>query len=428
MYRFLVALSFLLCACGEHDSNDNAPPTTTTATTLKSLFELQPADFKERRTLQVNGTAGQGLGSGVSVHAGEVLLITASGTLQTPWGQVGPDGSPALGGTSFQLINRRVFALYGRIHGNVFPVNYETALIAPDTGPLELLVNGCEDCANSGNFTVDVYSQPVEGVALAETPSVTDNTVTRSSTVQVTATTGWALSGIQVRKGQKLFVQATGTVEANGETLTADGAEGWLAGEPYLVVNATPHRLYGRVGGNVFELGTNAALLAPATGELELVINHANEATGGFDVTVGLGVVPARGLIGADTADFARATAELRPAMEWTPTSLVLKKGDPLLVRATGQLTGDDPDLFDKPLDAFGSSALGGTSFLPSRFLFALYGRVGGQVVLLGAQNALLAPADGTLELAVNGFSDCTSACDVQGAFSVEVRGPSHPQ
>jgi hypothetical protein len=182
----------------------------------------------------------------------------------------------------------------------------------------------------------------------------------------------------------------------------------------------------------VFDVGGDEALLAPDTGILSLAVNDASGVSGFFQVSVGSGVVPARGLESVAVDGFTQnASVVVPPDGSWHASGVTVHKGDPVVLSATGTLTGQP--LGGLPsVDAFGEGAFGGTSFLLSNHpVFALFGRVGTETFLAGTENAILAPSDGELSLAVNAQVGCSTdggiapaQCLVNGLFTAAVRAP----
>ncbi len=413
----------------------------------KSIYLLTSSDFATRRDELVAAATPACAGSCGAVQKGDVLLITASGSLTTSLGVVGPEGSSAWGGNPYTFVNRRAYGLFGRINQNVFFVGRETVVIAPDTGTLELLVNTCTPSAQftcgaaaTGSFATTIFSKLAAGVTVASSPPLTDNSVVATRTVTVDAAATWQPIGVQLDKGQKVFVSSTGTfsagsrgpVDANGDSTGGNG------GVSFVLTNRFAYRLYGRVDGNVVELGADAAFLSPARGELELVVNHMSDTSGALQVAVSSGVVPARGLLLADTAALTQLANVTVPATgAWATTQVHVAKGDPIVASATGQLAGSSVP--GGSIGPFGEGGIGGNPYvLTNRPRFALFGRVAGQPFFLGGQNTLLSPATGTLELVVNNSPSCStcqscapgptclpcSMCDVQGSFVATIRAP----
>ncbi len=269
MRRFSSALAAFLLGC------TGAP---------RSVYSLTALDFSQRRDELATTSAPSCNGQPcLQVAKGDVLLISAAGSLQTTLGSVGPEGSASWGGSPFVFVNRPAFGLYGRINQSVFLIGREVVIIAPDSGTLEILVNGCTgtppytiDCSTSGSFSVSMFTNLKPEVTIASTPELTDNSIVGTDLTSVSASDPWQDTGIELKKGQKVLLSASGTFSAGGYgQLSADGEPGGMnGGAPYLLVNRFAYRLYGRVDQNVIELGAEASFLSPATGRLELAINQ----------------------------------------------------------------------------------------------------------------------------------------------------------
>lgn len=82
----------------------------------------------------------------------------------------------------------------------------------------------------------------------------------------------WLGSGVTVSRGQKVFVDATGTL-SNGFDANGMFAFG---GASFDLVNFPVSALHGRMADQEFYLGGANALLAPAAGEVELFASNAS--------------------------------------------------------------------------------------------------------------------------------------------------------
>lgn len=418
----LVVLMLMLATCGGlMDSNGPPPPGQTVA---KSVFALSHADFEDEQTFAVSTSTTVG-----AVTKGDLLYFTASGTISTnKVGVVGPDGSPGLGGTAYVLVNRPVFALFGRINQSVFFIGREMVVIVPESGTLELLVNVCMSvpfpgpfdagsssaCPTTGSFSVSVYSKLAQGVTLATLPALGDNTISATTQLQVDAAGGWQATGLQLDKGQKTFVTAAGSFTTRFGASTADGTGG-LGGTSFQLLNRFSNRLYGRVGGVVVDVGSQVVFLSPAGGQLELMVNHSAGTMGALSVEVKKGVVPGRGLFQAEVSSFSQfASRTVGPHGIPVTTGITVDQGDPIVVSASGTLARDG---LSGSITPWGEAGLGGLIFaLGSRPVYALHGRIGSQPFFLGGEGAVLAPASGQLELLVNGVPACaTGTCTPDG-------------
>ncbi|QRN99944.1 hypothetical protein JRI60_13375 [Archangium violaceum] len=407
----LLVGGFCLLGCKTSDEKP-APP--------RSVLELEEKDFTGYASFEV-GQDQSSVDTGLTIHQGQALLIQATGTLQTDIGEVGPEGSTVRRSqTTSCMFPGPAYRLLARIGQRVFPVGEELALVAPEDGPLELLINYCESSI-TGRFSVRVHDTLLEPEVLADSPPLTDNSVLETHTVRVEADTSeWLPTEIQLTKGRKVFITARGTVESGGVNFDANGSKNV---KPLSVL---PHRrafrLHGRIAGKVLDLGRETVFLSPANDRLELLINRTDDTHGGFDVEVGLGVVPARGLGSLRPEDFTQhqpisKTPDFRAPAE---TSFEIEKGTPLLISATGKLfwysrTFPNSDLTCSygPAGCCGSTENGPFPF-PTERPNALYGRIGEQIFHVGEESILLAPASGKLELFINGVSLYTFAdCDI---------------
>jgi hypothetical protein len=81
--------------------------------------------------------------TGQSISMGNSFVVKASGkVISEEYGAFGPDGSTALGGLSFFLVNESVLALFARIGGGTpFKVGLSYMGIAQQTGELQFAIN-----------------------------------------------------------------------------------------------------------------------------------------------------------------------------------------------------------------------------------------------------------------------------------------------
>ncbi|MGR6966284.1 CHAT domain-containing protein [Geodermatophilus sp. URMC 61] len=112
------------------------------------------------------------------------------------------------------------------------------------------------------------------------------------TTVPVAADSGWTRTGIELRAGQQLTIEADGEASlSQGVTTGPDGTEG-AAGAIPVTQEAAPGALIARIGGaEPFRVGESASLTAPADGELFLCVNDRSydDNTGHYNVRVQVG-------------------------------------------------------------------------------------------------------------------------------------------
>ena len=418
----------------------------------KSIFALDATDFNHhngylfsqsgltaqsgslsslRQALSDGGTVvggGAWKATGLTVSKGDVLYIQAAGVLSTTTPnstgsqsfKAGPDGDPEwTGGTTFNLPGRSVLGLFGRVNGAIFPVGSEAALLAPDSGAVELLINDCMGCTTSGELNVTLNSDLKS--SLASEPLITDNSVSSMLIARVEAGADWLDTGLMLDRGTKVFIDAAGMVSDQGGSFDANGASGVFAGTTAKLPSRNWLRLYGRINGRVFELGKSAAFLAPASGKLELVCNSAITTTGSFVVTIQKGVRPARGLPEADPSKLPMpVSATVKSDLTWLTTMLTVERGDPLAFQASGAVSG--AAVSGGSIGPYGSGVeRGGTSsLLPGYSTWSLFARIGRQEFYVGESHVTLAPASGSVELAINGQScGAMTPCPTMGQFNV---------
>jgi hypothetical protein len=112
------------------------------------------------------------------------------------------------------------------------------------------------------------------------------------TTVSVAADSGWTGTGVELRTGQQLTIEADGEASlSQGVTTGPEGTEG-AAGAIPVFQEAAPGALIARIGGaEPFRVGESASLTAPADGELFLCVNDRSydDNTGHYNVRVQVG-------------------------------------------------------------------------------------------------------------------------------------------
>ena len=407
------------------------------------MFEFERDDFTEHDQFKLGAmleTSGvlpgeyQAAGdTAIAVSKGDLILIEATGTIQgevtpgQPAMQVTPEGVFGwLGGQIYPLVNRTPLAMFGRIGKSEFLIGSGTVLLAPESGKLELVLNSCNGCDVQGTFDVQVHTRPRPEITLAEQPLLTDDSVRESRALDVAPASGWTSVGMTVERGEKITVDASGTVTVAGTPaldMSPNGDESSLGGVFHLIPAAASYRLFVRIGSRIISLGTSSAFLAPTSGQLEVAINarSADTAAGSFHVEVHRGVRPARGIDGLSTGDLdKRQTVTVDLDDRFVASGITVERGAPVVIAASGAVSGPRVDVFQAngEVTPYGTVALAGLVYeLPSRPQLALFGRVGDQVFYTGGSNVILAPASGPLELAINTIRcyECTNCENMCG-------------
>lgn len=378
--------------------------------------------------------------TGFLVNRGDPVLIKAEGSLYPDFPsiiypfekEVGPEGSayvPTSPSNGFVLTDVPGFSLVGRVGGQGFFAGREALVLAPESGPLEVLVNDMPPSPHPrpGEFITHVYSGVK--VDLATTPLLADNTrVSPTYTFSFTPGSSWVHTGFHVERGQKIFLQL-----------------GDMPGAPLV-------RLQGRVGAsfiNLLGMGQHSGVfLAPSTGGLEvrLLPRYRDQPppSGEWSLFLEGGIIPARGLVGTELETYTQQwQGSLSPPGQWVSTGIQLERGSPIVVTASGSVQQHRNLPYpDRTIGPDGNDDwLEGYSVAPLYKAYALIGRVGNETFLLGSRRIMLSPATGTLEVAINmttgdvcaqcipdcyssSCAGCERRCSFTGAFDVSVAAP----
>ena len=196
------------------------------------------------------------------------------------------------------LPNVVVGSLIARIdNARPFVVGGQQSVTMPESGRLFLAVNDDQFSDNSGAFHVRLSSQNARGSAAGNRDDAwrygnarTDRG--RARRVSVPAGERWVDTGVDVRRGERVEFNASGTVylRANGNTEAGpagarDGVRTRRAPMPDVLAGA----LIGRVGnGRPFGIGDQTSVTMPDSGRLYLAVNDDAVAdnSGAFQVRV----------------------------------------------------------------------------------------------------------------------------------------------
>lgn len=108
--------------------------------------------------------------------------------------------------------------------------------------------------------------------------------------VQVTLDSNWIDSGVYVRRGERVQVNATGVITVGRSRITPDGLRSTDPSAP--LPSANEGKLIGALGNDprspIIELGSSTEFTAERNGRLYLTANRGSyaDARGGFDVTI----------------------------------------------------------------------------------------------------------------------------------------------
>jgi hypothetical protein len=280
----------------------------------------------------------------------------------------------------------------------------------------------------------------IEGRSIADTSLET-------STVQVTLESNWIDTGINLRRGSRVQINASGVIMAGRSRISPDGLRSTDPTSP--LPNAAEGMLIGAVGDDsrtpIMELGSSREFTADRDGRLYLTANRGSyaDARGSFTVQIKRersvdsagtdrrpGRIRSRNRQSTDETGRNRTSPEVAinvpGTSRGTDTGIDVRAGDPITFTATGTIIAGQrvgqvgPD---------GASSSGFGSVVNARpvpsagvgALIAVIRMANGQLsqpYLVGSQLAGTIPVDGRLILLVND----DNYSDNSGSFSVRIR------
>jgi len=268
-----------------------------------------------------------------------------------------------------------------------------------------------------------------------------------TKTVQVTLDPNWVDSGVDLRRGEHVQINATGIITAGRTRITPDGVQRTDPTAP--LPNAKEGELIGSIGDDprapIIELGANREFIADRDGRLYLTANRGSysDARGGFTVQIR----SERDLNTAENQDDryprnpGRARARSRQPIDNVPrevtitvpgtsrgtdTGIDVRAGDPITITATGTVIAGRRigQVGPEGARTSGLGSIIGTRPVPTAGAGALIAYIRmpdgqmSQAYLIGSQLSSTVPVDGRLILAIN--DDDYS--DNGGSFTVRIR------
>lgn len=273
-----------------------------------------------------------------------------------------------------------------------------------------------------------------------------EDTRFETSTVQVGLESNWIDAGINLRRGQRVQISASGVITAGRTRITPDGLRSTDPTSP--LPNAAEGMLIGAVGDDrnapVMELGATREFTADRDGRLYLTVNRGsfNDARGSFTVQIKRerggdstgsdrpGRIRTRDRQSSDDARRNRTPQEVTinvpGTSRSTDTGIDVRSGDQITFTATGTVVAGrrTGEVGPEGGRNTGFGSIVGTKPMPSAGPGALIGFIRmsdgqtSQAFLIGSQLTFTVPADGRLILAIN--DDDYS--DNSGSFSVKIR------
>ncbi len=268
-----------------------------------------------------------------------------------------------------------------------------------------------------------------------------------TKTVQVTIDPNWIDTGIDLRRGEHVQINATGVITAGRTRITPDGVQRTDPSAP--LPNAKEGELIGAIGDDfrapIIELGANREFIADRDGRLYLTANRGSytDTRGSFTVQIR----SERGLNAGENQDDryprnpGRGRSRSRQPIETTPqevtitvpgtsrgtdTGIDVRAGDPITFTATGTVIAGRRigQVGPEGARTSGLGAIIGTRPVPTAGAGALIAYIRmpngqmSQAYLIGSQLTTSVPVDGRLILAIN--DDDYS--DNGGSFTVRIR------
>lgn len=293
------------------------------------------------------------------------------------------------------------------------------------------------------------YFRPAEVERIELDGRSLDEARFESRTVQVALDPNWVDSGVDVRRGERVQISATGVITVGRSRITPDGLRSTDPSAP--LPNVAEGKLIGAIGDDprapIIELGSNRELTADRDGRLYLTANRGsyNDARGSFNVVIrsersmtagNQGNVIGRpgrirsrnrgggGGLGRTPQE---VTIDVPGTSRGTDTGIDVRSGDQITFTATGVVIAGQRAGQVGP-DGGRSSGLGAivsTRPVPNAGVGALIGYIrtldgqASQPFFVGSQLTFSVPVDGRLFLLVND----DNYSDNSGSFSVRISG-----
>jgi hypothetical protein len=249
----------------------------------------------------------------------------------------------------------------------------------------------------------------------------------------------WTSTGLHVRKGDLVRVKAWGRIRvarADGSLADPGGLE--LPKEPLLVPGARAAQVIAVVGddnNDYVAVGRGLEFRAAHDGIVYLAVNQLDTTgnTGDFDVRVSIGSATGLAFGGPDLGSLAppdtppagsgrvsenEKLVTVQPRLDWTNTYMTVKRGDTIVLEASGSVTLDLAGRTAGPSGIPHADAGKLIADKPTGALIAVVGVDNNDFLFVGTAGRFVAERTGLLFLGVN-EGDLTNN---SGSFSVRVR------
>ena len=295
---------------------------------------------------------------------------------------------------------------------------------------------------NRGNQGEIQYFRPDEVERIEIEGRSLEDTRLETSTVEVTLESNWIDTGINLRRNQRVQIDATGLITAGRSRITPDGLQRTDPTAP--LPGAKEGELIGIVGDDsrapIMELGSSREFTADRDGRLYLTANRGAyaDARGSFTVQIKRergndssgpdrrpGRIRSRNRQPVESSQ-REITINVPGTSRGTDTGIDVRAGDPITFTANGTIIAGQRVGQVGPEGASSSGFGSGVNArpVPSAGVGALIAYIrmaNGQLsqpYTIGSQLAGTVPADGRLILAIND----DNYSDNSGSFSVRIR------
>jgi hypothetical protein len=276
--------------------------TTTGETTPSPSGNFPSTSVAQERTVVVPGNS-RGTDTGIDLRTGDTVAISAAGNITAGRraGVVSADGGRVGVGSivgTYPVAQAGVGALIGYIrtpNGQIttpFLVGSQNSFNAPVDGRLFLLINDDNYGDNSGQFDVRITHTPQGGGGIGAGAG-------GGGVITVPGNSSGTDTGVDLRRGDRVMISATGTVVANSRfgAVSAEGRnEAFAVRQNYPVTDVGGGALIGYIQmangqrSRPFYVGSQQSFTVPVSGRLFLLINDDDygDNSGSFSVRLNM--------------------------------------------------------------------------------------------------------------------------------------------
>jgi hypothetical protein len=426
----------------DSDPSYNQPSSTRSKASLP--VEAPNTSFTIKVTVGAEDVSNGWTNSGLVIRRGQQIHIRASGRVSLGSGRFStPTG--LLNVTDLQKLMLReptggLIAVIGDDNDDFIFIGAEREITAQQDGVLFLGVNDGDLTDNAGSYEVTIDSRLLEVTNSTSKPANTEVVPEASPaffTLKVSvraddANNGWTNSGLVVRRGQQIRINASGRVSIGGGRFSEPAGLPSIADSDKLMKSEPTGGLIAVVGDDnddfIF-IGAAGEFTSQRDGVLFLGVNESRltDNTGSYDVVIAAqasnktsSTSPPINTGAAAEASRAFFTIKVRVRADdanngWTNSGLVVQRGQQIRISASGQVSIGE-GRFSEPdgLPSISDSAKL-VKGKPTGGLIAVVGDDNDDFIFIGAEGEFTAQRDGVLFLGVNegNLTDNTGSYEV---------------